>query len=546
MNSIKKIFKLVLSLLVLVTISCEDHLTDLNVNPNGTTPDNVNPAFLMTYVQTEMAKEYLTLSYGESGYFSPVMQQVQLDAHSKTYNDYVWSDQSWGEYYALLQSNQKAYERAEENEDTFIMGVSLAMKSFIFGLITDLWGDAPYTKSLHGDLGGDDNMYPPYDDQETIYKGVIEDLEKASEMFASATSHVEKEDVFYQGDAEQWQKFANSLLLRYYMRVSSKLPELAQSGIEGIVSSGIYFQDEGDDATMDFLGTKEEDSWPGNLEYDGTSGTNFRRIKMSSVFVDTLEAYHDPRLEIWAAKVQIPISFDESMSTNPDTIIDGVRYVHENTIPAGTLVDTSSNYVGIPPSIGNEPSWYNLNPTPGQEVYNPHVSFLNDRYQRPSGPLLKVRLISAAEVNFILAEAALKGWNVENDAETWYKKGVEASLNAWGLNDKYSSYIQEPRVVFDGSLEQIITQKWIASWTAASEAWFDYRRTGYPDLKAGPEAERSRLPVRFVYSSEELNLNSKNVQKALDNLEQTNFSGAQGANSPWSKPWIIQGTGKPW
>lgn len=546
MKSIKRILTTGLSLMILLTFSCEDHLTELNINPNGTTPDDVNPAFLMTYVQTEMAKEYLKLNYGESGYFGPLMQQVQLDSHSKKYNDYQWSDQSWSELYAMLRNNETAYQRAEENEDTFIMGVSLTLKSYIYGLITDLWGDAPYSSALQGDLGGDDNMYPPYDDQESIYRGIIEDLQTASGLFETATPRIDKEDVFYQGDVEKWQKLSNSLLLRYYMRISSKLPELAQTGVEDIVASGIYFKDENDDATMDFLGTKEEDSWPGNLEYDRTSGTNYRRVKMSSVFVDTLESYGDPRLEIWASKVEIPISFDETMSSNPDTIIDGVRYIHEHTIPEGTLVDTSSHYVGIPPSIGNEPSWYNLNPTPGQEVFNPHVSYLHERYQKPSGDLLKVRLISAAEVDFILAEAALKGWNVNDDAETWYNKGVRASLEAWELGGFYDQYIAGPRVAFDGTLEQVITQKWIASWTSPVEAWMDYRRTGYPALQAGPEAERNRLPVRFVYSSEELNLNSKNIQKALDALEETNFSGAQGKNSPWSKPWLLQGTGKPW
>src|SRR5690625_7658999 len=107
---------------------------------------------------------------------------------------------------------------------------------------------------------------------------------------------------------------------------------------------------------MDIVGTKEEDSWPGNLEYDRTSGTNYRRVRMCSVFVDTLESYDDPGLEIWASRVEILRSFDETMSSNPDTIIDGVRYNPQSSIPQGTQADTRSQYVGIAHSRGTKPT----------------------------------------------------------------------------------------------------------------------------------------------------------------------------------------------
>jgi len=297
---------------------------------------------------------------------------------------------------------------------------------------------------------------------------------------------------------------------------------------------------------MDFIGNNADNSWPDNLKFDGTNGSNFRRIKMCATFVNTLESYNDPRLGVWAAKIEIPIVISDTKSPNPDVIIDGVRYIHHDAIPANTLVDTDPEYVGIPPSIGSEPSFYNLNPTPGQLSNNPHVSFLNDIYKEASGPLLKARLQSVAEVNFILAEAALKGWSVGADAKTYYENAVKASMDTWGVGDDYAAYIDGPMVKFNGTLEQIMTQKWIASWTASEEAWFDYRRTGYPDLQAGPFAKRKKLPVRFIYSSEELNLNAANVGKALKDLEVTNFSNPQGANSAWSKPWVIQGTNEPW
>jgi hypothetical protein len=89
-------------------------------------------------------------------------------------------------------------------------------------------------------------------------------------------------------------------------------------------------------------------------------------------------------------------------------------------------------------------------------------------------------------------------------------------------------------------------QKWIASWTAATEAWFDYRRTGLPALTAGPAAKRQALPLRFYYMQDEIRINAKNATAAMDKLEITNYSQADGKNSAWSKPWLLIGTSKPY
>ena len=543
MKMLKNILRVSMVLPLLLVFSCKDQ-TEMNINPNGVAAESVNPSFLMSTVLTETGKTYVGLGFGD---MAGVMQHTQKDAWSSGHNDYDWSDQSWSGYYGLLRTNKKAYERAEQEERGFTMGVSLVMKSFLFGMVTDLWGDAPYTNALNGDQGGKENLLPAYDSQDVIYQGIIDDLKSAQSMLAGSTP-TEGEgaaDVYYGGDAMKWQKFANSLLLRYYMRISEKMPDVAKAGIESVVSSGIYFKSNEDDATMDFVGSGSDDSWPSNWVYDN-SGSNFRRIKMCATFVDTLEAFNDPRLDIWAAKVQVPIVIDANYSSNPDTVIDSVRYIHPSAIPANTMVDTDPNYVGIPPSIGSEPSWYNLNPTPGQLSYNPHVSYLNEIYKAASGPLLKSRLISFAEVNFILAEAALKGWNVGGTAQSYYEAGVKASLDTWGVGNDYDAYIAGPNVAYNGTLEQIITQKWIASWSAATEAWFDYRRTGYPELQAGPKAKRERLPVRFYYGDDELKLNADNIEVAMKDLEETNFSRSDGENSAWSKPWLLQGTGEPW
>ena len=200
--------------------------------------------------------------------------------------------------------------------------------------------------------------------------------------------------------------------------------------------------------------------------------------------------------------------------------------------------------MGVPAGL-RQPDYYNNNPTPGQVVQNQHVSQLAEVYRGSSGGLLRARLASSAETSFILAEAAQKGWAV-GTAATHYNAGVKNSLETWGVGSQYDAYIAKPAVAYNNTLERIMEQKWIASWTAATEAWFDYRRTGLPALKAGPASAEPVLPVRFNYGDNEVNFNRTNADAAINKLETTKHSGLRGKNSQWSKPWIVQGTNKPW
>ncbi|MHA8101364.1 SusD/RagB family nutrient-binding outer membrane lipoprotein [Aquirufa nivalisilvae] len=535
------------TLLTGVFFSCED-LTKVNINPNGVQPEVVNPNLVMPTVLTEMSKTYVNLGYQD---IAGVVQHTQKDAWSSGHNDYDWGgNQSWNDYYAILRNNDLLYSRAVSLNWEFQQGVALVNKAFMFGLITDLWGDAPYTNALKGEVGGTDNILPAFDSQEVIYTGILADLEKANTLLSKQKSEysniVDNVDVIYSGDPTKWRKLANSLALRYYMRISAKKPDVAKAGIEKIAKNPANYPvilANSDDATMGFPGTSDGTSWPANAVYD-VSGSNYRRIKMANTFVKYLQGVKDPRLGVWAAKVEIPLVLDASLPAKTDKIVDGKRYLSPDVV-GSSKIDTDPDYVGLPTSFSQLPSAYNLNPTPGQTSFNPHVSFLAPMYKNASGPLLKARLVSAAEVNFILAEAALKGYAV-GDAKTFYENGVKASLSTWGVGSNSTAYLANAGVAFDGSVKQVIEQKWIASWTAATEAWFDFRRTGFPELKAGPVAKRQAIPVRFYYMQDELRINSKNTAAALDKLEVTNFSQADGKNSAWSKPWIIQGTGKPY
>lgn len=532
--------------------SCED-LTELNENPNGVEAEVVNPNLVLPTVLTQAGIELAKLGYGD---IAGVMQHTQKDGWWSGHNDYDWSNQGWGTYYDILTDNKTVYDRSVELEYEFHQGVALVMKSMMFGLITDLWGDAPYTNALLGE----ENLEPPFDDQETIYTGILQDLEAANTLLSKDESEyigmVEDVDVYYDNDPAAWRKLANSLMLRYYMRISAKKPDVAKAGIEKIVGNPSQYPiitSSDEDATMEYTGTSSDTSWPNNTVYDA-SESNFSRIKMAATLVEELQALNDARLGVWASKVKIPLVVDAAFPEGTDEIVevDGQQVRHLSPDVVGdSEVNTDPEYVGLPTSLTGLPVTYNMNPSSNQGAYNPHVSQLNDIYKEASGGLLKARLLSAAEVHFILAEAALKGW-AAGDAKDHYEAGIRASLETWGVADSFEDYTSQTDVKYidgDGAeenLRKIMTQKWISSWTAATESWFDYRRTGLPDLQAGPSAKRSKLPVRFYYGTTELLLNADEAAVALDKLVTTTYSGADGKNSAWSKQWIIQGTNKPW
>ncbi|WP_339864484.1 SusD/RagB family nutrient-binding outer membrane lipoprotein [uncultured Algoriphagus sp.] len=524
--------------------SCKD-LTETNINPNGVESSSVHPNLILTTVLSNTATMDVGLGFGD---MAGVMQHTQLDAWFSGHNNYDWSNQSWTGNYSVLEDIKLMEQRAEALELPFYLGLAKVMNAYHFARIADLWGDAPYLDAVSGDKGGEQYLLPAFDSQQVIYEGAINDLKEANDILAAVgTYETTPQDILFEGNVMKWRKFANSLQLRIYLRVSEKMPEFASSGIQQILSDPTNFPiitNVIDDAAISFPGASSNTSWPSNTEFDGSNGSNYRRIKMCSTLVDVLQSLNDSRISVWAEKIQVPIVIDDTLPADTDEIKDGVRYISSD-VAEGRQVDTDPDYVGIPPAVSNLPSEYNLNPTPGQQSYNPHVSFVSEMYQDPSGPLLKARLMSAAEVQFILAESALTGLGASGSPQMYYEAGVRASFEAWGLSGDYADYISG-KAAFDNTLEQIITQKWIASWSASTEAWFDYRRTGFPALTAGPAAVRSALPLRFYYMQDELTINEDNATQAVSRLEVTQFSQSDENNSAWSKFWLLQGTGKPW
>lgn len=551
-----------IALTVVGLASCSDKLTETNIDPNVVDPAVGNPNMIMPTILATAATDYLAKGWDVT---AGVVQHIQHDGWFEGINNYDWGPENWAGYYGILRNN--AY--LMKSEQKFHQGVAYTMKAFTFGMITDLWGDAPYTDALKGEEG---QFEPVFDSQETIYRGILNDLQLAADLFASGdnTGYLDGYDTYYGGDPKKWHKFANSLALRYAMRLSEKLPDLAKTTIERVYSSGVYIETPAEDATISFVGSQASNGWPYNFMIDDAGRSNFRRRKPAQTLMNQLLSTEDPRLSVWWAPVHVQWIPDPTLTQYMDDAIrrDGTRLSvvsmtdlnlkaeisaghkftrHFNPAlkPAGEPDLNTNLYVGIPVGV-RFPDYHNGNPTPGQEVENQHVSQMSDLYRYSTDhDMLKARIISASEVSFILAEAALKGWAV-GDAQTHYYEGIRKSLQTWKVEDDYNDFIAGESVQYNSStaLEQIMTQKWIASWTGSTEAWMDFRRTGLPALEAGPASSQPVLPVRFIYGDAEVFANVKNAQDAINRLEQNSYSNQ--LNSQWSKPWILQGTGKPW
>ena len=551
MYRIKNSFKILLALVLVVSVSCHD-LEELNINPNGVDPQKADPNLLMATIITGVGLNVVDLGFGD---IAGVMQHTQKDGWSGSHNRYEWSDnsRSWRTYYNILRNIDELYKKAVDRDLEFHQGVAKVMEAYTFGLIADLYGDAPYSQALKGE-GGSEYFSPVFDSQRDIYLSILDDLERANTLLSKDQNAYQginaTQDVLFRGNVAKWRKFSNSLALRYYLRISEKEPAIATQGISNIYDNPSDYPlitSHNDDASMGFIGSSPANSWPTNTVFDIDPRGQYNRKKLCATLIEAMQALNDPRLGVWANKIEIPLVLDtDPDNAGRDEIVDGKRYIGQNIVDrylvdGGAPLNYDEEYVGLHPADPGG-SFYNLNPNLEQGMYNPHASMLNDMYKDVTGPLLLSRMMSASEVHFILSEAAMKGW-ISGDAETHYKEGIRQSLNAWGVGNAYENYIAGAPF---GGLEELIEQKWIASWSAAAEAWFDYRRTGLPVLETGPAAIRQAIPLRFYYHfNDEITLNP-NAQTAINNLQTTEFTAPDTENSAWSRFWLLQGTGKPW
>lgn len=555
----KTVFIIIIIFLGQIIHSCYEDFEEMNISPNNA--EEVSPNYMLSYVISKTTMQFYTL-INEHSDMAGVMQYTQrgTEFNAANHNCYQWNKGSWIGYYEILRTNQLMYELGEKENNQFFMASSLIMKSFIFGLLADLFGDCPYSEALQA---GTSLLFPKFDSQKDVYEGVLSDLKTASiilEGLDSKLSVLPSSDLLYGGDRDKWIKFANSLMLRYCLRLHNKKDQLGINTVSEFTdAANMVFESNNDNATLTLLGLADENSAVGGPVRSSNKPYTF---KPGKPLVEYLKERNDPRLQRWVNPVEKKWDLNASAETTIDYIdIFGNSYQMTILPTDDTSLDTSV-YVGLPIGYDDLEFLRNYNRGDGPSDYpderSPYISYLTPIYFENSNEFVNPSLITYAEVEFILAEAAFLGDYGVSNAEEHYKKGIKASLEQYKiLSDApdfdFEAFYNQPSVSYSSPSitnkhELIMTQKWIALWLQA-ESWFDWRRTGYPDFEpAANPAYGPALPLRIAYPEPFAdNQYVEKYEEAVSKLEKTSFvPSSQSNDHSYSKTWLLQGTGKPY
>jgi hypothetical protein len=340
------------------------------------------------------------------------------------------------------------------------------LKTWAFQMITDTWGDVPYSEALKGAA----NSRPKYDSQRDVYLGMLSDLNTAIARIDESADGPSG-DLIYNGDMAVWKKFGNSLKMRIAMRMSDREPTLAGTAINEALASGI-FESNGDNAMFQYLGS--DPNW--NLYYFNREVDAREDYAGSNILVDLLSSLNDPRIG---------------------------SYVEKND---------DGNYVGEVYGLSDA----NATDTPNGSISQPATGVI----RTPSAPGM---YMGYAETQFILAEAVERGIVTSGSAESFYNAGVEASFDYWGAGSA-STYLAQPTVDYSDQIgagqswKQVIgKQKWIALYMQGFEGWSEWRRLdfGILQLPADGALDGTGIPLRMYYSVDEQTLNGENYSAAV-------------------------------
>jgi hypothetical protein len=482
------------ALAALTAAGCDRGLTDLNRNPNS--PADVSaPLLFSAGIQSVVGRALgSTFFWDYSNSWAQHWAKIQYTTEDRYGLRPAANDAHWTGFYAggLLDLHRVVLKGDSVGQPGW-KAQGLVMQAWTMGIITDTWGDVPFSQAFRGMdalTGTTAATQPRYDTQEDVYRALFADLRAANTILATGPATITAEDLIYQGSAAHWRRFANSLRLRHAMRLSEVDATSSIDAAEEFrvaLAAGV-FTSNADNAMLRYTSTK-----PSNNPVNEMFQTRLDHT-ISKTLVDTMKALSDPRLPVFANLPAIHASadpFDYSLyrgQTNAAARADA---------PFGQL------------------------------------SMLGDRFLRPDAPAV---LMSYSEVLFLRAEAAARGWTTENAAELYYA-AIRASMEFYGVDrDLIAAYLLQPRVLypvagtFAQQVRQIQLQKWISLFENGSESWAEFRRTGYPELVPGPAPLNAGvLPTRFTYPGVEYAVNSAHAGEAASRLG--------GGNTMRSRVW---------
>jgi len=465
------------ALFIAAAQSCTKDFTSINTNPNS--PVIAPTTNVFAYVLEDFTANFFDAwgDMNEPETYSGHLGKIQyIDEARYVFRSGTISD-LWKKMYRDLKNAQLVIDQAQKDGATNMRAAALTFQAYMMQIATDRWRDLPFTDAIKGDSG---YITPRYDQQENIYPIIIAQLKTAADLFSTgAADQLGEGDLLYAGDISKWRKFCNSLRLRVAIRLS---------GVDATQSKSIIEEITGNTSKYPVFSSNADNAlfiWPGASPYIEPWNNDSRSRDdhgPSASLIDTLSAYNDPRLPIYAKPAPA------------DNVYRGVEI---GPVSSPTI----SQYSRIGARFRDNASGFS--------------------------PFMRY-----SEVLFILAEAANNGWNTGGaSAAESYGKAITASMNENGITDEaaITSYINSTKVKWSGDNKKIYLQKWLSLYKDGHEAWAEERRTDIPLLgaaKGSPFPGHTRPPFRYPYPTEETTLNGANSKASIADVTD-NFWGKQ-------------------
>ncbi|MXV49696.1 SusD/RagB family nutrient-binding outer membrane lipoprotein [Pedobacter sp. HMF7647] len=488
----RTLYKVILSTAMLAAAamsSCKKDFTEINTDPNGT------PNALPSQLLAPALVNTLTYNMIRNRNFNNELMQVTVDMTDaeganfrydirKNQADYLWN--GWYSQLTNLKDLYASASRPEVNDKSY-MGISLILQSWIFSMLTDTYGDIPYSEAIKG--RSDLNFEPKFDKQKDIYLDIFKQLETANTLLTAATNVTANSDPVYGGNVTKWRKFGNSLYLRLLLRLSGKKEVSADmiAKIKEIVDTNA--------ANYPIMASNDESAilkWTGTAPYTspyvGVRVQDFRAIAIADFFIDHLVAWNDPR-------ISIPLPYGNG------------------TVNRWSIAPISGQFLGVP-------SGYAPNNAPAKQSY----FYSSDQYpQSLQVDPMTGMIMNYAELQLILAEAAAKGW-ISGSAASYYTNGAKSSITQWipTWPEDINTFLANADIqwveseTIDRKMEKIHLQKYYATFLEDLEQWFEYRRTGHPVLPKGAGLKNNGvMPARLNYPIYVQSSNPTNYKTAV-------------------------------
>ncbi|WP_422350981.1 SusD/RagB family nutrient-binding outer membrane lipoprotein [Flagellimonas sp.] len=472
-----------LAISFLLNVACTEDFSKLNSDPSLLSEDQLDVGLLLTRVQKRMIIDYGAYPFEIYGHYAG----YSSSGGNVPFTGGFFEDEFQGSFSNLLNVSEILRLTQGDPEQANKYSIARIMRVYIYQRLTDLYGDIPYSEAARP--VGEVITQPVYDTQESIYRDLLNELRLAVEdLNAGLDNNFGSEDLIYGGDVDKWVRLANSLRLRLALRVRYVDQGLAVSHISEVINAELIESndDNGYVTTSDDFESNQNPIYNEIVRRQGDL-----TVLMGKTIIDILKDADDPRLGIVA-------------TPTPNSVVEA-----ENNNDPSLLL-----YRGRPLGLdGSEEREH----YPDSDLSEVGTFFRN--------PVIDMPVLYYSEVCFALAEAKLMLDLGSEAADIWYKRGIRADMERYGVDGgDIDDFLDSPVATLTGSveeqLEQIMSQKNVALFPNSVEAWSEWRRTGYPRILLGSMIGETngQIPRRISYPVTEINLNSSNYQDASDRM----------------------------